>query len=528
MAIKLKKSSDDEQVNQTVGDELMEHKKNKYSVKFLKIIVAILSIGLLYTFAIHLISNYGEMEKRAQKQHQQYMNFDYLIQDIQNMGYGLKFDSLKEQGGIEQALSEIVDLEELLDGKDENQQRQIMESLADSIEALDDIKSEYGVNFQYYLVDQSKEINDMKLDDQLTKMVSKGMTSESYQQLTNDYNFFIEISFDDIGNIEIKHVLGVDEETVQDYVSNQRIYVEWESVRDVETDTEADTDGSVIEEIVYNEEIATLKPLKNMTLLAAVSKTVLPGDQLYYQSHMNSWAYEPFAVCYITFFASLIGLFVILLPFKIVSQFKLLRAIIKIPFELLVGALSFITLGLSFMSTELIYMTQSQSLVEFFTDYMPTFNSDVLTDAVNIGFWLVLFTVIYIDFYVLKHMLKVGIFTYIKENTITFKILKFIKRGATSVYKQATHVNLEDKNTKQILILLTVNFVLVSIMCSIWFFGIIAALIYSGVIFFLVTRYMKKIRGDYAKLAQVTHALSEGNVDVLVEEDLGCFNELRD
>lgn len=524
LGIKLKKSADDEQVNKVVGDEFMTHKKNKWRLNVAKLIVALLSIVMLYMFGSHVVSNYDEMEKRAEKQHQQYVSYDYLIDDIQNFAYSLQFEALKQQVGVEQALSEMIELEKLLDGKDENQQRQIMESLADNIESLDDVNYEYDVNLQYYITDGSNEITVKKLDNQLTKLVSEDAISKEYQQLINDYVFFMEISFDSEGNVNILHLNGGNEESVYNYVSDPSVYVDWESQLVEETES----DEIVIEEITHNSEEARLKPLKNIKILAAVSKNVLPGDQLYHDVHMNAWAYEPFAVCYILFFASLIGLFVIIMPYKILSQFKLLNGVTKIPFELLLGALSFLTIGLTLASTELIYMTQTQELRQFFADYMLTMNSDTLTNAVNLCYWFLLFTVIYIDFYVLKHMVKVGIFTYIKENTITFIILKFIKRGAISAYRNATDLNLKDKNTKQILILLTVNFVLVSMMCSIWFFGIIAALIYSVVVFFLVIKLMKKVNGDYARLSKVTHALSSGVVDVSVEEDLGYFNDLRD
>lgn len=518
LGIKLKKSADDEQVNKVVGDEFMTHKKNKWRLNVAKLIVALLSIVMLYMFGSHVVSNYDEMEKRAEKQHQQYVSYDYLIDDIQNFAYSLQFEALKQQVGVEQALSEMIELEKLLDGKDENQQRQIMESLAYNLESLDDVNYNYGVNLQYYIVDETNEISEKKLDNQLTKVVSEDAISKEYQQLISDYVFFMELSFDSEGNVNILHLNGGNEESVHYYVSDSSVNVDWES--QIEEYEE--------EEKSHNSEAALLKPLKNMKILAAVSKNVLPGDSLYHDVHMNAWAYEPFAVCYILFFASLIGLFVIIMPYKILSQFKLLNGVTKIPFELLLGALSFLTIGLTLASTELIYMTQTQELRQFFADYMLTMNSDTLTNAVNLCYWFLLFTVIYIDFYVLKHMVKVGIFTYIKENTITFIILKFIKRGAISAYRNATDLNLKDKNTKQILILLTVNFVLVSLMCCAWFFGIIAAFIYSVVVFFLVIKLMKKVNGDYARLSKVTHALSSGVVDVSVEEDLGYFNDLRD
>lgn len=68
-----------------------------------------------------------------------------------------------------------------------------------------------------------------------------------------------------------------------------------------------------------------------------------------------------------------------------------------------------------------------------------------------------------------------------------------------------------------------INLLIIVIMCSMWFFGIILALIYSVVLFKILSDYSKKTIYEYNQLLDVTKKISDGNLDVNMEKDLGFF-----
>ncbi|HBG0472447.1 TPA: sensor histidine kinase, partial [Clostridioides difficile] len=81
---------------------------------------------------------------------------------------------------------------------------------------------------------------------------------------------------------------------------------------------------------------------------------------------------------------------------------------------------------------------------------------------------------------------------------------------------------------KTIAIILGINLLIIVIMCSFWFFGIILALIYSVVLFKILSDYSKKTIYEYNQLLDVTKKISDGNLEVNMERDLGFFNPIKD
>ncbi|HCU3113525.1 TPA: sensor histidine kinase, partial [Clostridioides difficile] len=102
-----------------------------------------------------------------------------------------------------------------------------------------------------------------------------------------------------------------------------------------------------------------------------------------------------------------------------------------------------------------------------------------------------------------------------------------IKSGKV-VINQIRITDLKEKPNKTIAIILGINLLIIVIMCSFWFFGIILALIYSVVLFKILSDYSKKTIYEYNQLLDVTKKISDGNLEVNMERDLGFFNPIKD
>jgi signal transduction histidine kinase len=75
---------------------------------------------------------------------------------------------------------------------------------------------------------------------------------------------------------------------------------------------------------------------------------------------------------------------------------------------------------------------------------------------------------------------------------------------------------------------LAVNFVILLILCSIWFLGIAILIPYTILLFFIIKRYVDDIKKKYAILLEATSRIADGNLEETIEEDLGVFNPLKD
>ena len=122
-----------------------------------------------------------------------------------------------------------------------------------------------------------------------------------------------------------------------------------------------------------------------------------------------------------------------------------------------------------------------------------------------------------------------------KKYTLTYRFCKWIKkhwRGMiewvknqiNKMYHSLDDIDFQDKNNKIILKIVLVNFVILLVLCALWFFGIVGLLIYSGLLFFILRKYFNDLKDKYALLLAATNEIAEGNLDVEIKGDLGVFS----
>lgn len=107
------------------------------------------------------------------------------------------------------------------------------------------------------------------------------------------------------------------------------------------------------------------------------------------------------------------------------------------------------------------------------------------------------------------------------------RIWKKIKKGLHDIYDGLLHVDFQDRTNQTIIRIVVINFIVLLIITCFWFYGIVALLIYSILLFLFLQKYFGDIRKKYALLLQSTNLLAEGNLDVAMEEDMGIFNPIK-
>ena len=138
----------------------------------------------------------------------------------------------------------------------------------------------------------------------------------------------------------------------------------------------------------------------------------------------------------------------------------------------------------------------------------------------------------------LRHLSVMGLRAYMKERSLLVRYGKWIrmacrrgvkeaKSGIGKLYHSFEEIDFSERNNKVILKIVTVNFLILAAVCTLWVFGIFALLVYSVILFGILRKYFNDIRGKYASLLRITNRMAEGELDIEITEDLGIFNPFK-
>ena len=138
----------------------------------------------------------------------------------------------------------------------------------------------------------------------------------------------------------------------------------------------------------------------------------------------------------------------------------------------------------------------------------------------------------------LRQISVMGLRAYMKEQSLLFKYgrgikkvcvtgIKQAKTGIGKLYHSFEEIDFSERNNKVILKIVAVNFLILAVVCTLWFFGIFALVVYSVILFCVLRKYFDDIRGKYAELLRITNRMAEGELDIEITEDLGIFNPFQ-
>ncbi len=89
------------------------------------------------------------------------------------------------------------------------------------------------------------------------------------------------------------------------------------------------------------------------------------------------------------------------------------------------------------------------------------------------------------------------------------------------------NINLQERSDRTIFRIVGVNFIILSVLCSLWFFGIGALILYSIILFIVMRKYYRDLSDKYQILLRATNQIAEGNLEVAIEEDLSVFEPFK-
>ena len=107
------------------------------------------------------------------------------------------------------------------------------------------------------------------------------------------------------------------------------------------------------------------------------------------------------------------------------------------------------------------------------------------------------------------------------------KAIKKAQKGIEKVYHSFDNIDFTDRNNKTILKIVLINALILTVITVLWFYGIVAVVIYSIILFFILRKYFNDLKDKYALLLNATNQMAEGNLNVEVTDDLGVFNPFK-
>jgi len=199
----------------------------------------------------------------------------------------------------------------------------------------------------------------------------------------------------------------------------------------------------------------------------------------------------------------------------------------KIPLEIAIILISSVLslydsmLGMVIDSNGGVFLTSLSTLISSQTA------SAVVATIVNGIIWTIVLSLCYLAAASLHAVVTLGFKNYLRERSWTWRFFRWVKRKIKAFFQALAEIDLEEQTNKQIFKIVFVNFVILTILCMMWVFGIVGVVIYSIALYFLLKKYAGLVKTQYEKLLKVTNAMAEGDLDVSIDEDLGLFNAFK-
>ncbi|MCC0657001.1 sensor histidine kinase [Clostridioides sp. ES-S-0123-01] len=537
----------------------MDIKSKKFKEKY---IISVIVFILMLSASLGMISQYSTIQSAAKGGAKNPFEQEGFVDSIYKGSYVLDHNMKEEQEGKMIQPSKLFLSEETINYiKNTSKEKSAYEGSetyytdesinADFNEKFDEWESfinNSSKNLKYYLVDKennfelfnenkelkaldttkndtSKEESDKKQPQETT--MNDEERQEKIKNIKANYRFYLVMNFDKDGKVNIVDSYGVDQKIISQMLLSK-------SKEDL---METDLDGNSIS---YK-----LSPIKNKTLVYAIPK-VISQDNSYrsynnygmiyssddisrYINNVENNSYYKISAMIIKIIISIVVIVAVAFPYRKSKELLGFEIITRIPLELLFIAIVIIQSIVALYPTDIISNTLNGNYVEYLIkNDISGKMANILVSSMNLIYWFVIFSIIFVFIVLLKHILNVGIKEYFVKNTLTGMFLKWFKKSSKVVINQVRMTNLKEKPNKTIAIILAVNLLIIVIMCSMWFFGIILALIYSIVLFKVLSDYSKKTIREYNQLLDVTKKISDGNLEANMEDDLGFFNPIKD
>jgi len=463
----------------------------------------ILAFIILIIMSIGIFSLYPKIKEVAKEEPSvPYENYE-ILRSIYRSNYVLYKDIL-EQGNGENLTGDKIYIKS--NEANLNNYDDIKSNFNNSLDSWkEDLNYNY-MNLNYLAYNNDTSINKTNTDNDLRSLVE----STENEKLNNKYAFYMVINYDGNGGVSVNNIFGADDYTIRNRFSEF-------TMRDTLDNNMLDNKN-----IKFN-------PIKNATFVYGIPKDLKYSDNISAVVDQSQNNYNN-RILITTIMTILFGTLILglMIPYRKGNHVFGVKTFLKIPFE--INCIIF-GVGAVFSGSGSFYALSSTIQGSFGNRNSFGISPELdfwLINIANILIWFIIIYLIFAGDMLLKHIFNTGLVKYFKENLLIIKIIKSLKKGSDNLIYYIEHIDLTDKSNKVIIKVLVINFLVISVISIIWFFGIIASLIYTGVLFILLRKYVDNIKEKFGILLNATNKIADGNLDVEINEDLGLFNPFKE
>ena len=229
---------------------------------------------------------------------------------------------------------------------------------------------------------------------------------------------------------------------------------------------------------------------------------------------------------------AILGIFVILMAFILPFVRKLntgKEKLFSLPFEIMIlmgaGAVA-LTAGMCIVMPHITMYELNQvfenSRLEFLGIEITVDLLYKLLLVVNFIGWAVDFFLIYIVTSAIRQMMTRPLY-YLNNQVLCVRLLKWLKEKIVKLYHYVTKIDINEKINSTIVKIVVANFVVLTILCCLWFFGVAGLLIYSIALYIILRKEGAKIQKQYHSILHATEQIAEGDLKISLDDELGVF-----
>ncbi len=123
---------------------------------------------------------------------------------------------------------------------------------------------------------------------------------------------------------------------------------------------------------------------------------------------------------------------------------------------------------------------------------------------------------------------ELGLKRYITQRSLIYRFFPFMKRNAVRIYDSVAHMDLTRNSNRTIIRLLAVNALILLVISSFWYGGFAITAVYSFVLYVILRKYISELQKRYRILLKAVDEIAKGNLNVVIQEDLGVFEPFRE
>jgi signal transduction histidine kinase len=152
----------------------------------------------------------------------------------------------------------------------------------------------------------------------------------------------------------------------------------------------------------------------------------------------------------------------------------------------------------------------------------------IITYGANVLLWMLFLSIWYLGLLSMRQVFSLGLIRYIREKTLTGRFISWCIRKTKAYMVALREVDLQDKTNKNIIKILLINYVVLSIISLFWVFGIVILIPYTITVFFIIRKYLTDLKLQYNTLLEATSKIADGNLEVIIDGNLGVFEPIKE